>query len=187
MYALCIPCLPRTLDCTLILSKIDECGGNTVERGILPTRLEIEQSEVDDYDAHPVTVTLRHLSEKDATPNQVATSANGAATQDGLFRSNLTPDDTHELLEQSKLDAKAGQEEIVHTKYVLGGDGAHSWVRDQLGFKLEGVSLSLLLNAPTADTVMSLGLNRLYLGSSGHHPDHGFPEITSVSQFRGEI
>ena len=127
------------------LDMIDECGGNTVERGIIPTKLHIDESKVDDYDAYPLTVTLRHLSEKDATPNQSATSANGAATQDGLFRSNLTPDDTHELLKQSELDAKAGQEEIVHAKYMLGGDGAHSWVREQLGFTLQGVSVSLVV------------------------------------------
>lgn len=135
------------------LDMIDECGGNSVERGIIPTKLLIDESLVDDYDAYPLTVTLRHLSEQDATPNQAATSANGAATQDGLFRSNLTPDDTHELLKQSELDAKAGQEEIVHAKYLLGGDGAHSWVREQLGFKLEGVSISwhLLIVVTLAD------------------------------------
>ena len=119
---------------------IDECGGKTVERGVMPTKLTIDESLVDDNDGYPITVTLRHLSEKDSTPVQVATSANGAAVQDGLFRSNLTPDDTHELLKTSELDAKANTEEVVKAKYMLGADGARSWVRDQLGFKLEGDS-----------------------------------------------
>ena len=122
------------------LDTIAECGGNAVERGVMPIKLAINEDLVDDNDAYPITVTLRHLSEKDATPEQSATSANGSAVQDGLFRSNLTPDDTHELLEVSKLDAKADQEEVVKAKYMLGADGAHSWVRDQLGFKLEGDS-----------------------------------------------
>ena len=140
------------------LDMIDECGGNTVERGIMPTKLTIDESLVEDNDAYPITITLRHLSEKEATPDQVATSANGAATQDGLFRSNLTPDDTHELLKQAELDAKADQEEIVHAKYVLGGDGAHSWVREQLGFKLEGVSISSheILSEALADQILRL-------------------------------
>lgn len=122
------------------LDMIQECGGNPVERGVMPTKLDIDVSLVEDKEAYPITVTLRHLSEQEATPQQVATSANGAATQDGLFRSNLTPDDTQELLEASKLDAKANKEEIVKAKYMLGADGAHSWVRNQLGFSLEGDS-----------------------------------------------
>ena len=37
------------------------------------------------------------------------------------------------------LDAEAGEEtEIVHAKYVLGADGAHSWVRKELGFSMDG-------------------------------------------------
>jgi len=31
-------------------------------------------------------------------------------------------------------------QEIIKAKYVLGCDGAHSWVRKQLGLKLEGAS-----------------------------------------------
>ncbi|KAK0323586.1 hypothetical protein LTR82_005333 [Friedmanniomyces endolithicus] len=124
------------------LDMIAECGGNDVERGVLPTKLTIDESlaDVDDDNVYPITVTLRHLSEKDATPQQFATSANGAAVQDGLFRSNLSADDTSELLKASALDAKAGAEEIVKAKYLLGADGAHSWTRNQLGFKLEGES-----------------------------------------------
>ncbi|PAV19767.1 hypothetical protein PNOK_0470100 [Pyrrhoderma noxium] len=38
------------------------------------------------------------------------------------------------------LDAPEGEEatEIVHAKYMLGSDGAHSWVRKQLGFSMDG-------------------------------------------------
>ena len=122
------------------LDTMAEYGGNDVDRGVLPTKLEIDETLVDDANAYPVSVTIRHLSEEEATPQQVATSANGAATQDGLFRSNLTADDTHELLKAAELNAKANTEEVVKAKYVLGADGARSWVRDQLGFKLEGDS-----------------------------------------------
>lgn len=31
-----------------------------------------------------------------------------------------------------------GREETIKAKYVIGCDGAHSWVRRELGFKLEG-------------------------------------------------
>lgn len=122
------------------LDTINECGGNPVERGVIPTELSIDEKLVEDPTAHPITVTLRHLSEEEATPQQSSTSKNGAALQDGLFRSNLNVDDTNELLKVSELSLKANQEGIVHAKYMLGADGAHSWVRNQLGFKLEGDS-----------------------------------------------
>lgn len=122
------------------LDTMKECGANPVERGVLPTELSIDESLVEEQDAYPITVKLRHLSEKDATPEQTATSSNGQAVQDGLFRSNLTADDTQELIQQANLDQKANTEEIVKAKYMLGADGAHSWTRHQLGFTLQGES-----------------------------------------------
>jgi phenol 2-monooxygenase len=122
------------------LDTMKECNANAVERGVLPTQLSIDESLVEDPDAYPITVRLRHLSEKEATPEQTATSANGKAIQDGLFRSNLTADDTQDLIEQANLDSKANTEEIVKAKYMLGADGAHSWTRNQLGFTLQGDS-----------------------------------------------
>lgn len=122
------------------LDHMESCGGLRVERGVLPTKLELDESLVDSSDAYPITVHLRHLSEADATPQQKGTSVNGSAIQDGLFRSNLSADDTAELIRASALDAKANTEEVVKAKYMLGADGAHSWVRGQLGFALEGES-----------------------------------------------
>jgi len=130
------------------LDTIQECGGRPVDRGVLPLSLEVDVSSVEDPEAYPITVRLKHLSEQEATPQQAATSANGAAIQDGLFRSNLAPDDTNELIEATKLDSKAGKEEIVKAKYLLGADGAHSWVRNQLGFRLEGERSSLSVRPP---------------------------------------
>ncbi|GIZ49869.1 hypothetical protein CKM354_001288700 [Cercospora kikuchii] len=122
------------------LDTIQECGGRPVERGIIPTKLSIDEGLVSDPDAYPITVHLRHLSEQEATPQQTATSQNGAAVEDGLFRSNLAADDTPDLINSKALDGKAGQKEVVKAKFMLGADGAHSWVRNQLGFKLEGDS-----------------------------------------------
>ncbi|KAL9075034.1 MAG: hypothetical protein Q9157_004169 [Trypethelium eluteriae] len=104
-----------------------------VERGVLPESLELDDSKVEDHEAYPITVKLRHLSEEEATPEQY-----GKQLQDGLFRSNLAPDDTDELLTKSRAAAKEGSEEIVRAKYMIGCDGAHSWVRRQLGFEMEG-------------------------------------------------
>ncbi|CAI6088441.1 unnamed protein product [Clonostachys chloroleuca] len=108
-------------------------GGIEVERGVLPTSLDIDQSCVEDPDAYPITVNLRHLSEEEATPKQ----SNGSSTQDGLFRSNLMADDTADMLKASELDQKANSTETIKAKYMVGADGAHSWA---IGLKLEGES-----------------------------------------------
>ena len=104
-----------------------------MDRGVLPESLSLDESLVEDPDAYPVTVKLRHLSEEEAIPKQ-----QGMQVQDGLFRSNLAPDDTDDLLRKTKDAAKEGSEEIVKAKYMIGCDGAHSWVRRQLGFEMEG-------------------------------------------------
>ncbi|KAM0253642.1 hypothetical protein ACHAQJ_007154 [Trichoderma viride] len=122
------------------LDAIAEASDIRVERGVIPSSLKIDESLVQDDSAYPITVTLRHLTEEEATPKQSATSANGQAIEDGLFRSNLAEDDTQDLLDASKLNAKANSEEIVHAKYLIGADGAHSWTRNQIGLKLDGDS-----------------------------------------------
>lgn len=122
------------------LDSIAEHSDIRVERGVLPELLTFDESKAEEDDAHPIRVQLRHLSEEEATPKQSATSANGAAIQDGLFRSNLSGDDTEDLLNVARLGDKAGSTETVEAKYVVGCDGAHSWVRNQLGFTLRGES-----------------------------------------------
>lgn len=122
------------------LDAIEECSDIRVERGVLPTSLTIDEVAVEDQAAYPVAVELRHLTEEEATPKQSASARNGECIRDGLFRSNLARDDTDDLLAAGKLNEKANTEEIVHAKYVLGADGAHSWTRQQIGLTLEGES-----------------------------------------------
>jgi phenol 2-monooxygenase len=110
------------------LDSIAEHSDIRVERGILPESMKFDPTKADDDNAYPIEVTLRHLTEEEAT-----------AVQDGLFRSNLTPDDTADLLAASKLKDKAGAVETIRAKYVVGCDGAHSWVRNWLGYELRGV------------------------------------------------
>lgn len=105
------------------LDSISAHSDIVVERAVLPESLDFDESQAEDDDAYPIQVNLRHLTEEEATPKQNATSANGAGMQDGLFRSNLTPDDTEELLQQaSKLGDKAGSTETVEAKYMIGCD-----------------------------------------------------------------
>lgn len=105
-----------------------------VERAVLPESLEIDDEKCDDHspDNYPLTVKLRYLTEEEAAPAQ----SNSSKVRDGLFRSNLAEDDTDDLIAKSR--EKQGTTEVVRAKYMVGCDGAHSWTRRQLGFKLEG-------------------------------------------------
>ncbi|KAI9147756.1 Polynucleotide 5'-hydroxyl-kinase GRC3 [Paramyrothecium foliicola] len=105
-----------------------------IERQVMPVSLHIDEQQVEDIDAYPVEVMLRHLSESEATPTQKLSNL-----QDGLFRSNLTEDDTDQILAASKADAR---EEVIRAKYVVGCGGAHSWVRKTLGQEFEMVGES---------------------------------------------
>lgn len=100
----------------------------------MPESLSFSEDSIEDHSStsYPITVKLRHLTEEEATPAQ----SNGSEVRDGLFRSNLAEDDTDDLIRKSQ--GKEGTAEIVHAKYVVGCDGAHSWTRRQLGFQLEG-------------------------------------------------
>lgn len=103
-----------------------------VERAVTPTSMVIDEAAAGDEDAHPVVVTLRHLTEEEATPAQMLSNL-----QDGLFRSNLAAEDgAAEAMGSEKALAEA-EEEVVRCKYVVGCDGAHSWTRKMLGEKFE--------------------------------------------------
>ena len=106
----------------------------------MPESLSIDESKVEDPNTYPVTVQLRHLTEEKEETGSSQQAMDGGFTetvmQDGLFRSNLTEDDTDELLRRSR--EMEGMSEIIHAKYVIGCDGAHSWTRKQIGAELEG-------------------------------------------------
>jgi phenol 2-monooxygenase len=112
------------------LDSIRQHSDIEIERGMLPISFNFEDDKAGDFDAYPITITLQSLSEQEATPEQ----SGGSVVNDGLFRSNLSPDDTADLLDAAKLSARAGQTELVKAKFMVGCDGAHSWVRKQLGF-----------------------------------------------------
>ena len=126
------------------LDSIGDHSDIKIERATLPMAFEFNEKVAKDYQDYPITVTLKHLSEEEATPKQSATSQNGAGISDGLFRSNMTADDTQELIESAKQNEKAGSTDTVKAKFLVGCDGAHSWVRNQIGFTLEGDSTDFI-------------------------------------------
>lgn len=119
------------------LDSLKEYSDIRVERGVLPQKLTFNEAEAEDEDAYPIEVVLQHLTEDEANPAQSKQTANGGPA-DGLFRSNMAADDTEDLLNKAAVNSRAGSTETVRAKYLIGCDGAHSWVRKQIGFKLEG-------------------------------------------------
>ncbi|PLN78989.1 FAD binding domain-domain-containing protein [Aspergillus taichungensis] len=128
----------------IFLDFIKEHSGIVVERGVLPTSFEFDQAKAADFGDYPIAVTLRTLSDEEATPQQrlqhQKTKDGQRSTSDGLFRSNLAADDTDDLIRAAKTGEDSRQVETVRAKFMVGCDGAHSWVRRQLGFRLEGDS-----------------------------------------------
>ncbi|OQD80707.1 hypothetical protein PENANT_c033G02357 [Penicillium antarcticum] len=127
------------------LDSIKEHSDIAVERGVLPTAFEFDDAKAADFAAYPITVTVRTLSEEDAMPQQQQQhhkndDGQEAPVSDGLFRSNLAADDTDDLIRAAETNARINQAESIKAKFVVGCDGAHSWVRRQLGYKLEGDS-----------------------------------------------
>ncbi|EOD44721.1 putative phenol 2- protein [Neofusicoccum parvum UCRNP2] len=110
-----------------------------VERGVIAESLDYNEELEKDPQAYPITIKLRTLSEEEANPSPMYGSS---GPRDGLFRSNLAPDDWDDLINKSK--AKAGKTEVVKAKYVIGCDGAHSWTRKQLGIQLEGAATDFI-------------------------------------------
>lgn len=101
--------------------------------------MTFDESKAEDPEAYPIEVVLQHLADEEANPAQ-RTDTNGSsnAQSDGLFRSNMAADDTDEILNKAQKNGRAGTRETVRAKYMIGCDGAHSWTRRQLGYKLEG-------------------------------------------------
>jgi phenol 2-monooxygenase len=94
-----------------------------VKRETIPTSFEIDHMMIEDHDAFPIRVNLEAVASNPKTP----------------FDGVGTP--SSELSEaQSDDSGYAGMGTMVEAKYILGCDGAHSWLRKQLGLRLEGES-----------------------------------------------
>lgn len=107
---------------------------------MIPESITLDEDvDANDRKAYPITVKLQHLTEEEAIPAESKVHhSNGPDVQNGLFRSNLAKDDTEDIINAARKNPWAGSLETVKAKYVIGCDGAHSWVRRQLGFAMEG-------------------------------------------------
>ncbi|GMF75304.1 unnamed protein product [Aspergillus oryzae] len=96
----------------ILLEQVLASSHVEVRRNTVPTSLYIDQNLVQNHDQHcfPVRVGLIPVPGPEASK-----AVNGDIS-----------------IESAR--------EVIEAKYLLGCDGAHSWVRKQLGLKLEGAS-----------------------------------------------
>ncbi|KAF7916389.1 uncharacterized protein EAE98_010689 [Botrytis deweyae] len=121
------------------LDSLEEHSNIKVERGIFPYTLAFDETKAEDLNEYPIEVVVQHLTDDQINPRQSQATRDGAATSDGLFRSNIAADDdTDEVLSDAHENELTVINETVQAKYLIGCDGAHSWTRRQLGIQLEG-------------------------------------------------
>lgn len=129
--------------CTLTQGRIEsfyienprKYSGAQVERSIVPVSLEIDESVIEDVNAHPVTVILRHESVAETGSTIYTKNSAKLSTTSSSFKDHKS----RQALEKSK-DIGYSTTEVVKAKYVIGCDGAHSWTRQQIGCQLDGDS-----------------------------------------------
>lgn len=97
---------------TILLEQVLVSSHVEVRRNTVPTSLDIDESFIQSHDqnSYPIRVGLMPFAGAEASK----TMDSDTSVQNAL--------------------------EVIETKYLLGCDGAHSWVRKQLGLKLEGAS-----------------------------------------------
>lgn len=108
-----------------------------IERAICPDLITLPSptaSALSEKAEDRIVVRLRHLTEAEARPAQFTPHAS-----DGLFRSNMYGDDALDAAPRGLPPQEILED--VRCRYLIGADGARSWTREAIGFKLEGESL----------------------------------------------
>jgi phenol 2-monooxygenase len=62
---------------------------------VLPTKLEVDESAICDTAAYPISVTVEHMNQTEATPDSLT---NVGGIKSGLFRSSLISAEMEEKL-----------------------------------------------------------------------------------------
>ncbi|KAI7086473.1 phenol 2-monooxygenase [Hortaea werneckii] len=122
-----------------LVDNIEETSGTLkVERGVSAESFTYDSSLQDDHDAYPIKVTLRTLSDTEVNDTIASYGYGGRYI---VSKNNLAQDELKAL--ESASPRKLGTE-IVEARYLVGADGAHSWLRHNLGYKTQGSGLDSL-------------------------------------------
>ncbi|KAL1849062.1 hypothetical protein Plec18170_007721 [Paecilomyces lecythidis] len=116
----------------LLLEFIQSHGHVDIRRETIPTSFEIDYARIDDHSSYPIRLTLDSAVSTPLHP-----------LDDSFHDSGLsTPKDSRDArVQPHPNDSQSGRSSMdVEAKYVLGCDGAHSWLRKQLDLRLQGES-----------------------------------------------
>lgn len=113
-----------------------------VERGVAPIDLHIDPRTAADADAYPVAVRVKHLGKAEV---DVWSSNAHSVLSDGTTKNESSSKICHSVTDggfqtEFRESDLAGKTETIHAKYVIGAEGAHSWVRKKLGIEMLGSS-----------------------------------------------
>jgi len=134
------PFLPHTITQgrieRFLLDTIDEISESKVriERGTEAISFAYEPSLEDTPNGYPLELTLRTLSADEADPLPIPGAFGG---RNVIAEGNMPRDELSQVTERQ---GAPGSLETVKAKYLIGCDGAHSWLRSQLGFQVLGSS-----------------------------------------------
>ncbi|KAI5956237.1 hypothetical protein KGF54_000712 [Candida jiufengensis] len=168
-----IPGISRYTESVIHQGKIEEwftesikqfSGGSVkVERPYLPVSIKIDEDKKDAQD-YAVEVLVKKLSDDLAKTEQF-----GAKVANGLFRA--FDGDQDKYYGDGIGEEDPNDFEIIRAKYVLGCDGAHSWVRKQLNIEMEGEQTDFVWGV--VDIVPITDFPDVRLRSAIHSKDHG--------------
>lgn len=119
---------------SLLQESIQRNSTVEIKRNVMPIDLVFHPTLVEDDDDHPITVELAHTEEFGLSSNRL------------LQGENLTNGQSngHDPSTNNKNSSRYSPikhymaDQVIHCKYVLGCDGAHSWVRKHLDISMEG-------------------------------------------------
>jgi phenol 2-monooxygenase len=128
----------------ILIDAIQLRGGPRIERGVVPVAMELEEGVADDPDAYPLKIQLRHQKLEHLTAwrtNAHSVQADGTVHEErGGIDAAIHSGRDGERDTEPVLTGEEGSLKTIRAKYVIGSDGAHSWVRRWLGFEMEGDS-----------------------------------------------
>lgn len=119
---------------SLLQSSIKPNSGVDIMRDMVPSELIFDPTLVGDGDTYPITVKLGKTTEFD--PLSVDSPQDDRLVHDGPHRHATSNGERDVSSLGPTMCGKTHQ--IIHSKYVIGCDGAHSWTRKQLGVTMEG-------------------------------------------------
>jgi phenol 2-monooxygenase len=105
-----------------------------IERGVVADVFEYDSTQENDLNGYPIELVLRTLSDSEANPEPAPGSLGG---RDNIAKGNLPRDEPGHTYSPKQ---SPGTVERVKAKYLIGCDGARSWLRSQLKWKMEGAS-----------------------------------------------